>query len=60
MTRRRGRLLRAALDEARGVAEGAPVPYSIRDAERRLTEAHAEAVKALLAKAGLDRRTRWR
>ena len=27
-------LLRAALQEARGVAEGAPVPYSIRDAER--------------------------
>ena len=35
------------------MAEGAPVPHSIRDAERRLTEAHAEAVKALLSKAGL-------
>ena len=46
-------LLRAALDEARGVAEGAPVPHSIREAERHLTEAHAEAVKALLDKAGL-------
>src|SRR3954466_2537409 len=46
-------LLRAALDEARGVAEGAPVPQSIREAEKRLTEVHAEAVKALLAKAGL-------
>ena len=46
-------LLRAALQEARGVAEGAPVPYSIRDAERHLTEAHAEAVKALLGKTGL-------
>src|SRR6202012_3851853 len=46
-------LLRAALQEARGVAEGAPVPYSIRDAERLLTEAHAEAVKALLKKTGL-------
>src|SRR3984957_6092128 len=46
-------LLRAALQEARSVAEGAPVPYSIRDAERLLTEAHAEAVKALLKKTGL-------
>ena len=46
-------LLRAALDEARAVAQGAPVPQSIREAERRLTEAHAEAVKALLAKAGI-------
>ena len=46
-------LLRSALEEARGVAEGAPVPYAIRDAERLLTEAHAEAVKALLKKAGL-------
>jgi anhydro-N-acetylmuramic acid kinase len=46
-------LLRAALDEARAVAEGAPLPHSIRDAERHLTEAHAEAVRALLAKAGL-------
>ena len=52
-------LLRAALDEARGVAQGAPVPYAIRDAERRLTEAHAEAVKALLEKAGLAP-ARWR
>src|ERR1700735_5408301 len=48
-----GALLRAALQEARSVAEGAPVPYSIRDAERLLTEAHAEAVKALLKKTGL-------
>jgi anhydro-N-acetylmuramic acid kinase len=46
-------LLRAALDTARDVAEGAPMPHSIRDAERRLTEAHAEAVTALLRKAGL-------
>jgi len=46
-------LLRAALDEARDVERGAPVPYAIRDAEQRLTEAHAEAVKALLKKAGL-------
>jgi anhydro-N-acetylmuramic acid kinase len=46
-------LLRAALDEARAVAQGAPVPQSIREAERRLTEVHGEAVKALLAKAGI-------
>jgi len=46
-------LLRAALDDALAVAKGSPVPHSIREAERRLTEAHAEAVKALLAKAGL-------
>jgi anhydro-N-acetylmuramic acid kinase len=45
-------LLRAALDDARGVAEGAPVPQSIREAERLLTEKHAEAVTALVAKAG--------
>lgn len=46
-------LLRAALSDAQTVAAGAPVPYSIRDAEKRLTEAHAEAVKALLHKARL-------
>ena len=46
-------LLRASLDEARTVAEGGPVPHSIREAERRLTQVHAEAVGALLAKAGL-------
>ena len=46
-------LLRAALEEARGVAEGAPVPQSIREAERHLTQTHAEAVAALLAKAGV-------
>ena len=46
-------LLRAALEEARNVEQGAPVPYAIRDAERLLTEAHAEAVKALLKKTGL-------
>jgi len=49
-------LLRQALDDAQTVAAGAPVPYAIRDAERRLTEAHAEAVKALLNKAGLSPR----
>jgi anhydro-N-acetylmuramic acid kinase len=45
-------LLRASLEEARHVADGAPVPQSIREAERLLTEKHAEAVKALVAKAG--------
>ncbi len=49
-------LLRQALDDAQTVAAGAPVPWSIRDAERRLTETHAEAVKALLKKAGLSPR----
>ena len=47
-------LLRAALDEARAVAEGAPVPQSIREAEHVLTKAHAEAVKALLRRTGLS------
>ena len=46
-------LLRAALGEAQAVAQGAPVPQSIREAERHLTQVHAAAVKALLAKAGL-------
>jgi anhydro-N-acetylmuramic acid kinase len=51
-------LMRAALDAARGVAAyegegGGPVPQSIREAERHLTEAHAGAVRALLEKAGL-------
>ena len=49
-------MLRAALSDAQTVAAGAPVPYAIRDAERRLTEAHAEAVKALLNEAGLSAR----
>ncbi|HEY5346937.1 MAG TPA: anhydro-N-acetylmuramic acid kinase, partial [Rhizomicrobium sp.] len=47
------RLLRGALDEARDVAEGAPMPQSIREAERLVTDAHAEAVKALLDKCEL-------
>jgi anhydro-N-acetylmuramic acid kinase len=46
-------MLRTALDDAIGVAKGAPVPFSIREAERRSTEAHAEVVKLLLKKAGL-------
>jgi anhydro-N-acetylmuramic acid kinase len=46
-------LLRAALETARDVAQGSPVPQSIREAERQLTEIHAAAVKALLKKAGL-------
>ncbi len=47
-------MLRAALADAQTVAAGAPVPYAIRDAEQRLTEAHGDAVKALLRKAGLS------
>ena len=46
-------MLRAAIGEAREAVFGAPASPSIRDAERRLTEAHAEAVQALLAMAGL-------
>jgi anhydro-N-acetylmuramic acid kinase len=46
-------LLRASLDAARDVAQGSPVPHSIREAERVLTQAHGDAVKALLHKAGL-------
>ena len=45
--------LEMALDMAREMKEGAPVPPSIRDVERQLTEMHAEAVNALIAKAGL-------
>jgi anhydro-N-acetylmuramic acid kinase len=46
--------LRAAIDEARGLAEGVPMPASIRAAEIRATDAHAEAVRRLLVKAGLE------
>ncbi|SRR5579885_446502 len=49
-------MLFAAIEEARDVAAGAPVPYSIREAERRLTESHADAVIALVKKAGLHPR----
>lgn len=49
-------MLRTALSEARTVAEGAPVPPSIRHVERRLTEAHADIIRALLEKAGLAAR----
>jgi anhydro-N-acetylmuramic acid kinase len=45
-------LLRGALEAARGQERGAPVPAVILEAERRLTEIHAQAVKALVAKAG--------
>jgi anhydro-N-acetylmuramic acid kinase len=47
-------MLRQALDDAVGVARGGPVPYSIREAERVSTEAHANAVFALLEKARLQ------
>ena len=45
-------LLRAALDSARTAPQGGPLPGIIQEAERRLTLAHAEAVKTLLAKVG--------
>ena len=46
-------MLRAALHDAKDVAAGEPVPYAIREAERRVTEAHAEAVAELLRVSGL-------
>ena len=46
-------MLRAALEDARGVEQGGPVPQAIREAERLLTEVHAAAVRALLDKCGL-------
>jgi anhydro-N-acetylmuramic acid kinase len=45
-------LLRGAIDAALGVAEGAPIPQSIREAETVLTEQHARAVQALMARTG--------
>jgi anhydro-N-acetylmuramic acid kinase len=45
-------LLRAALEAARTAPQGGPVPGIIGEAEQRLTLAHAEAVKILLAKVG--------
>jgi anhydro-N-acetylmuramic acid kinase len=47
-------VLRQAITDAQGVAQGDPVPYAIRDAERQVTEAHADAVRALLKKVGLN------
>lgn len=49
-------VLRAALDEAQRVDMGGAIPQAIREAERMVTERHAEAVKALLAKANLTPR----
>jgi len=46
-------MLRAALHDAKDVAAGEPVPYAIREAERRVTEAHADAVTELLRVAAL-------
>jgi anhydro-N-acetylmuramic acid kinase len=51
-SRTRG-LLREALEAARHVTRGGPVPSSIGEAERILTAAHADAVRALLKKADL-------
>ena len=47
-------LLRAALDQAPHVTRDGPVPATIAEAERVLTQAHAEAVQALLKKTGLQ------
>jgi len=46
-------LLRDALDQARHMTRGGPVPATIAEAEHVLTQTHAEAVRALLQKAGL-------
>jgi anhydro-N-acetylmuramic acid kinase len=46
-------LLRDALDAARAMTRETPAPASVREAERVLTEKHAEAVQALLQQAGL-------
>jgi anhydro-N-acetylmuramic acid kinase len=51
-SRTRG-LLRDALDQARHVTQGGPVPSSIGEAERILTAVHADAVRTLLKKAEL-------
>src|SRR3954463_8291288 len=45
--------LRGALETALGMTRDAAVPQTILEAQRVLTEAHAQAVKALLEKAGL-------
>jgi anhydro-N-acetylmuramic acid kinase len=45
-------LLRTALDLASRMDRNAPVPETIISAERRLTEQHARAAKALLEKVG--------
>jgi anhydro-N-acetylmuramic acid kinase len=46
--------LRDALDQAQHVTRGGPVPAAITEAEHILTETHAQAVGALLQKAGLQ------
>ena len=45
-------LLRGALETARGLDRGAPIPADILEAERRLTEIHARAVNGLMEKTG--------
>jgi len=47
-------LLRDALEAARHVTRGGPVPACIGEAERILTAAHADAVRALIRKVGLN------
>jgi anhydro-N-acetylmuramic acid kinase len=47
-------MLKWTLDAARELPQDMAQPQFIRDAERHLTELHAEAVKALLVKSGLE------
>jgi anhydro-N-acetylmuramic acid kinase len=49
-------LLRQAIQDAAGLAEPGPATETIRAAERHLTDRHADAVAALLEKAGLAAR----
>jgi anhydro-N-acetylmuramic acid kinase len=49
-------LLREALEALRTYRAGDPAPPAIAGAEKRLTDAHGEAVKVLLARAGLGPR----
>ncbi len=46
--------LRAAIDSAAELEAGAPLPQQLREVERALTDAHADAVDALLKQAGLS------
>ena len=47
-------ILQAALEAARSMTRGAPVPPEIEEAERVLTEAHIDLVAHLLAHAGRE------
>ncbi len=49
-----GERLRAALDEASGTSFDVEMSETLRETEKQLTDAHADAVKALLSDAGLE------